>query len=251
MNTIKSQVECFHLLFLDQLSRHLDSSLYAIKGGCNLRFFFNSIRYSEDLDIDIHTIAVETLKNKIDRLLNSMPFQQILQAQNIAIKSISLPKQTQTTQRWKLMLQTSASVPVNTKIEFSRRGIEQGVVYEPIASSVLQAYKLTPIFCTHYNKATAFKQKVAALAGRPQTQARDIFDLFLLLNAGVMYELSESFAMSQLCQAQDNALAISFEDFSGQVVAFLTTENQAHYNTPQLWEQIVINVVDQLEQLKP
>ena len=125
MDTPREYVELFHLLFLDQLTRVLDNALYAVKGGCNLRFFFNSIRYSEDLDIDVKTIAVNTLKNKIDRVLKSIPFQHILKTRQIVIGKISAPKQTETTQRWKLTLRTPLPLALNTKIEFSRRGVER------------------------------------------------------------------------------------------------------------------------------
>ena len=30
---------------------HVDKSLFALKGGCNLRFFLKSIRYSENIDL--------------------------------------------------------------------------------------------------------------------------------------------------------------------------------------------------------
>jgi predicted nucleotidyltransferase component of viral defense system len=33
------------------MSRAEDKTLYALKGGCNLRFFFDSVRYSEDIDL--------------------------------------------------------------------------------------------------------------------------------------------------------------------------------------------------------
>ena len=33
-----------------------DKSLIALKGGCNLRFYFASIRYSEDIDFDVVVI---------------------------------------------------------------------------------------------------------------------------------------------------------------------------------------------------
>ena len=49
----KAQVELFHLLFLRLFSAQIEPDFYAIKGGCNLRFFFESVRYSEDLDIDV------------------------------------------------------------------------------------------------------------------------------------------------------------------------------------------------------
>lgn len=54
-------VEQFHLLFLAQLGRRLDKKFCVLKGGCNLRFFHQSVRLSEDLDLDVfdlhHLIA--------------------------------------------------------------------------------------------------------------------------------------------------------------------------------------------------
>jgi hypothetical protein len=65
-------VELFHLLFLDQLGRKLDKRVYALKEGYNLRFFMKSIRYSEDMDIDIQTIPPTIPK---DRLRNTERYQ--------------------------------------------------------------------------------------------------------------------------------------------------------------------------------
>mgnify|MGYP001601104310 FL=1 len=41
--------EIFHLEFLRWLGRKVKPDYYAIKGGTNLRFFFQSFRYSEDM----------------------------------------------------------------------------------------------------------------------------------------------------------------------------------------------------------
>lgn len=35
-------VELFHLLFLDVFGRKVDKRFYAVKGGCNLRFFLKA-----------------------------------------------------------------------------------------------------------------------------------------------------------------------------------------------------------------
>lgn len=67
--THKMRMEIFHLLFLQQFSSQTAANLYAIKGGCNLRFFFDSARYSEDLDIDVSTIQKQTLENKVNKIL--------------------------------------------------------------------------------------------------------------------------------------------------------------------------------------
>lgn len=51
--TRAQRIELFHLAFLEMLSKRLDLSRYVLKGGANLRYFFGSVRYSEDIDIDL------------------------------------------------------------------------------------------------------------------------------------------------------------------------------------------------------
>src|SRR6266481_6872241 len=87
-------VEQFHLLFLTQLGARFDKKLYALKGGCNLRFFWKSIRYSKDIDFDVHTIVKETLQNNIRRILEGPALTQTLRAARIQVTHISEPKQT-------------------------------------------------------------------------------------------------------------------------------------------------------------
>jgi predicted nucleotidyltransferase component of viral defense system len=53
----RQTIEIFHLLFLRAFGARVDKSLFALKGGCNLRFFFKSVRYSEDMDLDIRTMV--------------------------------------------------------------------------------------------------------------------------------------------------------------------------------------------------
>ena len=62
-------VELFHLHFVRLLCSGPDKDRFAIKGGCNLRFFFESVRYSEDLDLDVERIPVHTLKEKVGKIL--------------------------------------------------------------------------------------------------------------------------------------------------------------------------------------
>ncbi len=78
-------VEQFHLLFLDQLGRKLDKRHYALKGGCNLRFFLKSIRYSEDIDLDVQLIPVNVLQDRVNQILTGVSLARILQARGMAI----------------------------------------------------------------------------------------------------------------------------------------------------------------------
>ena len=178
-------VELFHLLFLHAFGARVDRSLYVLKGGCNLRFFCKSIRYSEDLDLDVRTLAVATLKKNVDTVLAGPSLAPLLRAHELVLESHSAPKQTDTTQRWKLSIASAdRKLRVPTKIEFSRRKMDPGATVAPVDSEILRRYRLYPVLVQHYGMTAAFGQKVAALAGRTVTQARDVFDLKLLLDRG-------------------------------------------------------------------
>ncbi|MCK4608921.1 MAG: nucleotidyl transferase AbiEii/AbiGii toxin family protein [Gammaproteobacteria bacterium] len=247
----KQYIEQFHLLFLDHLSRKLDSKFYALKGGCNLRFFFNSIRYSEDIDLDVQIIQKETLQKKIQGIFTSLPFTQILRAKGIEIVNVSPTKQTETTQRWKLLIKADGiEIPLPTKIEFSRRGLHDDIKFETINFHILQMYQLMPVMINHYSANTALKQKVHALAARNQTQARDVFDLYLLLTSQTPNIALEAELISIIDEALDKIFTITFQDFKGQVVAYLTPEYQNQYNSAKIWSDMVMKVVDFLETKK-
>ena len=72
--------EAFHLLFLERLFASSDPSLYVLKGGANLRFFFGSPRYSEDVDLDVVAGSVETLKKNGFKILEDKAFARTMQA---------------------------------------------------------------------------------------------------------------------------------------------------------------------------
>jgi predicted nucleotidyltransferase component of viral defense system len=251
MWTKRQTIEIFHLLFLRAFGARVDKALFVLKGGCNLRFFFKSIRYSEDMDLDIHTMSVGTLRNNVSRLLEAPAFAQALRAQGIEIVRTSLPKQTETTQRWKLILripESGAEVP--TKIEFSRRGLDGEVAVEPVDAEVIRTYRLYPVIVQRYSVHTAFAQKVSALALREQIQSRDVFDLKLLLDAGGAERPLPATAAANLATAIDNALAVDYDAFAGQVVAFLESEYQEHFGTRQAWAELQEQVVDGLQALR-
>jgi predicted nucleotidyltransferase component of viral defense system len=248
----RQTIEIFHLLFLRAFGARVDKTLFALKGGCNLRFFLKSIRYSEDLDLDIHTMSVGTLRNNVSRILEAPSFAQALRAQGIELARTSLPKQSQTTQRWKLTLRTGESgSEVPTKIEFSRRGLDDEKAVEPVDAGIIRAYRIYPVIVQHYSVHAAFAQKVLALAMREQVQSRDVFDLKLLLDSGGAEQPLAASAATHLAAAADNALAIDFDAFAGQVLAFLEPEYQKHYGSKKVWGELQQQVVDSLQALRP
>ena len=247
MQNTQANIELFHLLFLRHLEGKLDKKLYALKGGCNLRFFFKSIRYSEDIDFDVAIISKVTLENKVNKILASIDFKKILQSKGIEIIQENPAKQTETTQRWKILLRISgASIPIPTKIEFSRRKMDEGVLCSAIDSDIINQYNLYPIICNHYERDSAFLQKIKALIYRTETQARDIFDLKLLLDQGASVKPND-FSQKDIILAIENAKGVNYFDFKGQVVAYLMDEYQEFYGSEEMWHAISTQVINALE----
>lgn len=240
-------VELFHLLFLDQLSRKVDKSGFSLKGGCNLRFFLKSIRYSEDMDLDVDNIARDILRERVNQIITSKPFVQILQTNGIAIAQWSEPKQTDTTQRWKFTLSAKGSnLPLPTKVECSRRGFSGEVRFETVDPELISAYRVTPIMASHYPPNVAYYQKVGALANRTVTQARDIFDLHWLISSGASTNLPDVW-LKYRDKALQNVFAVSFLAFKGQVLAYLQPSHRSQYDSEQVWETMQLKVAEALE----
>lgn len=241
----KASVELFHLLLLDALGRKADRRYYALKGGCNLRFFMRSIRYSEDMDIDVSSgFPKDKLEDLVNRILSSKSFLDVLALRKIRIEESSAPKQTDTTQRWKFGLGLAgSSVLLRTKLEFSWRGMSDETSFDPVDPLLIRTYELTPMLTSHYTPQSALNQKIVALATRREIQARDAFDIGLLLDSGVEYgPVAENIRK----QAQENALSVSFNMFKAQVISYLHPDSQKQYDSSNVWDSLVLRVVEAL-----
>lgn len=251
--TVRQSTELFHLVFLRALlAKGEDKGLIALKGGCNLRFFFGSVRYSEDMDLDVVVIAKETLKNKVERLLKSPAVTTPLKTHGLTIVETSAPKQTETTQRWKVgLLRRGDELPIRTKVEFSRRDDIEGAKYEAADREVLRPYGLTPVLATHYTTEAAIRQKLHALAARTEPQARDVFDLSLLLARLETTHLAlEATSKKWLDDAIDHAMGLSFDEYASKVAAYLEPSHAEVYAGREAWEAMQEDVVARLEALR-
>jgi hypothetical protein len=245
-------VEEFHLHFLAQLGRHLDKRTHVLKGGGNLRFFLGSIRYSEDMDLDVAGVAVHELRDKVRGILRARPFLDTLRARGIEIAHTTEHKQTETTQRWKFGLNArGAGLVLPTKIEFSHRGLDDDTMFDGVDPSVVRSHGMLPFMASHYGPKAAFRQKIGALAGRPQTQARDLFDLHQLIAGGAVDRRLPGLAPDMVVKARTNALSVDFGTFKSQVLAYLAADQQPAYDSVDVWDRVVLGVVEYLEEATP
>ena len=251
MPSDRQVVELFHLHFVRLLCAGADKDRFAIKGGCNLRFFFDSVRYSEHIDLDVARVPLHTLKEKVNRVLGGPALAMPLRSRGISIAAVTAPKQTETTQRWKVGLSIGATLPLHTKLEFSRRQTTEGAVVEPVSAGVLAEYQMMPVLAPHYPLPAALRQKVGALVGRSTVQARDVFDLSVLLSrAGGRIDALRPMR-AQIPKAIERAMDVSYDEFKAQVVSYLKPEHLDEYGTRQAWEALQAQVVDALEKAAP
>jgi len=244
--------EIFHLVFLRALVRSVPLSTFALKGGVNLRFFFGSIRYSEDMDIDVSGLAVHVLREKVMKVLKSSGVADTLRTfgvEDLRLPDMARAKQTETVQRFKIGLLTSAGEDLASKIDFSRCGLDEGIRAESISADVLAAYRMPPIIIPHYVARSAALQKARALFSRSQPQARDIFDLYLLSSQPEVLEadLGQGLAPSTVRRARDTIYSLGYQQYRDTVVSYLGPEDRMAYNSPQIWDEIRLRVLAMFE----
>ena len=122
---------------------------------------------------------------------------------------------------------------------------------EPVDAELVRTYELYPLLAQHYSREAAFRQKIGALSRRTVTQARDVFDLKQLLDNGAGRESLPAEIAAEIPRAIENATTMGFDEFSGQIRAFLAADYQEYYGSRKVWETLQHEVVGALEQRQP
>jgi predicted nucleotidyltransferase component of viral defense system len=249
MLSVPQATELFHVVFLDVLSKRLEAERYVLKGGANLRYFFDSLRYSQDVDLDVEGIPAWRLNEKIEALLSSPQLALLLRNAELRVAERSNPKRTETTQRWKVGLAAPGHTDlIRTKIEFSYREGEGAHRIEAIPRRIVEPYGLRSPLVPHYVDAAPVEQKVLALVGRSETQARDVFDLDMLLRRRSLDP--GAFDPKVLDAAVNLAMQLPYAAFRDQVLPFLEPDAVELYEGEASWERMQTFVAEKLEEAR-
>mgnify|MGYP001611631549 FL=1 len=174
--------EAFHVLLLRRLVDSLPHGTWRLKGGVNLRLFFGSLRYSEDMDLDADLRVGDALKREIRKAITDPALRVRLVALGICEvrqEGRAVSKDTDTTLRLKMQLLVQGGVLLPTKVEtsFRPRFASDFVVEQPADSAIVGRYldaASLPLVVPHYPLTPAVRQKLTALAHRSQVQALDL-----------------------------------------------------------------------------
>lgn len=234
--------EVFHFCFLHRLLKISDIEIYVLKGGINLRFFYGSPRYSEGMDLDVVAGSVTTLKKNGYKILEDAAFLRSLRVFDIDAIDVNDPakaKHTDTTQRFGCSLVRGSGVRLPTRVEFSRRADDPGdaAPSELLDAAIALPYRKLAFRCRHYKGSAALSQKIHALADRAVTQARDVFDLGILIRGGHLDAAIKEGMLrgAPLQQAIDCLMELHWPDYEGQVVEYLDVDSRKEFGNRTGW----------------
>ena len=249
--------EAVHVFLLKRLEGLSEPGKIVVKGGVNLRLFFGSVRYSEDIDLDGDPSASVAIKDVICGMFEDRAT--IRELRKLGIRGLDPGegpnKDTETTYRHKFGVLTGGGVRYPTKVEVSFRPRYDGdeiLTSEP-SPDVVRPYlgENFSLVLSHYGRGAAVRQKVLALAGRQFVQARDVYDLNVLAPSGQAAEAVGSLAHEVddeiLQRAHDRTLEISYDEYRGQVVEFLPGGVRADHKLDVVWDEMRLNVASLLE----
>lgn len=235
-------IERFHLAFLLVLPQHLPTSNYAVKGGANLRLFFESVRRSEGIDLNFVGRAAWNLQPRVEGAFQSPALKVLLAAQGLAVTTFSASKVTPTTGRWKFEL-SGPGLTANSKVEFSMRDEDRPLfAAAQVSGRIATQARLRPATANHYLPVAAIEQKIVALALRRDVQARDIFDLDFLATRFSDATADVQVSHGHLELARDRVFASSFDEYRDLVVTYLDPDFVTMYDKKDEWDQMVLRV---------
>ena len=229
---------------------HLPIADYVVKGGANMRLFYESRRRSQDIDLDYVGTAFWKIEHKVDETLDSRAFRDLLRLAGVGMADLTKPKETDTTRRWKFAV-VGSGARLNSRIEFSsRNAADPEYALEAARSDIGRAAGLRVVKANHYLATAAIRQKIRALAERSETEPRDVFDLDLLFAGNPDVVRAGGVDGALVGKAIDAALAIPFEAFADLVVDYLEEEFVEIYNRPEVWDEMLTTVAGHLERLR-
>ena len=247
--------ELVHLLILRELAGIRRGTGITVKGGVNLRLFFGSVRYSEDMDLDGTQQASEAIRSWLKSMFENTVFTRRLQG--LGVRELDPGegpnKDTETTFRYKFGVVGAGGIRYPTKVEvsFRDRHTADKAILEPPPPEILRTCGMDALEVRHYVREAAVRQKIEALAGRREAQARDVFDLHMLVPDQSLDELvdflAKATANARLREAHERALAITYAEYEGQVFEFLGDNARSRYGTQDAWDEMRLRVAALIE----
>jgi hypothetical protein len=241
-------IERFHLAFVEVAAVRLPIADFVVKGGANMRFFFRSPRRSRDIDFNYVGSRFESFAGRVDEVLESRALGELLRQHEITLVNPRRYKQTDTTRRWKLSLQTPSVEDADSKIEFSAREEPlDDFELRPVDPEIARRLGGRSVPINRYGAIAMVTQKVGALRHRSETQPRDVFDLDLLFRTHRDALARAPLEQRALEEAIERARGLKYDEYRTTVVDYLEEEIVDVLGSKSAWHDMLRHVVETLE----
>jgi len=211
-----------------------------LKGGFAMRVMANSHRFTKDIDLAASpAIPLRVVQNCIRKAIAEIKGVGLLQ--NL---SVSEPKQTDTTQRWKIGGRVGDH-DLNLTIEVSRRNTVDQDLNNTSYETPGAGYGPVPIACIGLPSLAS--AKLDCLANPRREAPRDIYDLYLLIKMDVRPtpEAIASYGEEKLAEIRDmiwhKLEKMDYETCRTQLAGFLPSEVAVKL-TPEVWDEMRLTV---------
>lgn len=242
--------EAVHVLLLRRLQEVQDARAVILKGGVNLRLFHGSPRYSEDIDLDGVLGARLAIRSSIRGIFDDRDFARSLA--RLGLRGVDPGegpnKDTETTFRYKFHVLGPGNQSYGTKVEVSFRERNETDPFDIATPPSDRVGRYFPegdeLRVQRYGRPAAVRQKIEALAGRTRIEARDIFDIHVLLrekdggSPTLIDFLAENVDSSTLELARERALELQYPEYESLVVRFLEDEVRQEYQSQERWDHL-------------
>lgn len=246
-------VESFHLALMTVLGDRAGRDAFVLKGGASLRFFLRSIRYSEDLDIDVPTMEPWRFTDRIKATVEGEILARLLALLGTTVNQGYRKDASATKEDWSFELaHPDVPLPVRTRVEVSYREYDYPAdswFPDRPADEVMAPYARVmraPVI-TRYRVPVAMSQKVRALCGRMESQPRDVFDLDFLF--GGWPDRPTDLEEAEIGTAIDRVYEIGYGEYVSKVVTMLDPALASLYETEETWGDMQQRVIDTLAEM--
>lgn len=254
--------EAVHVLLLRKLQEVQDTRAVILKGGVNLRLFHGSPRYSEDMDLDGEADARLAIRSTVRGIFEDREFTRSLT--RLGLRGVD-PKEgpnkdTETTFRYKFHVLAPGSQSYGTKVEVSFRARNEADSFELAEPDPARVGRYLAadedLMVQRYGRDSAIRQKIEALAGRTRIEARDIFDIHMLLgeeeaaSPALLDFLAGSIDSRTLELAHARALELEYPEYESLVVRFLEDGARERYRSRERWDVLRLTTAALIEEVR-
>lgn len=216
----------------------------ALKGGFAMRVLAGSVRYTKDLDLEsCGSVPLKVIQSCIRKAVGD-----IKSTGFISDLTVSEPKQTETTQRWKIGGRVGDQ-DVRLTVEVSRRNQEHQAQVQQVEHDAGYGLGTALISCISLPSIAA--SKVDCLMNPNREAPRDIYDLYLLIKMDIRPspEAIANYGVDRLAAMRDALWAkldkMDFEAAKQSLLGFLPP-SASQALTAEVWDEMRLVVDDKV-----